>query len=330
MSRRTSLQIAVVGTGNIGKHHVRILSTIPNIKIAAIAEKNPERLCMLVNKYHCEGYNDILPLLEHHRLDGIIIATPTKSHYPVARQTLKRGITTFIEKPIAATLEEARDLIGIAKKNKTHIFVGHIERFNNAITKVKNLLDSGEIGNVVSLVARRIGLFPPQSPDTNVIVDLAVHDIDIFSFLLNEQPVRVHGSGGKVLLKDFEDHADIFLRYPSGKSGYIQASWITPVKIRTLSIIGTQGYIEIDYIKQSIQIIHNSLSNPLFDSFGQFILKSEPTTKYFLNETHEEPLKAELVAFIDCVRTHKEPAVAGRIGFLALKTALKAVEDMRR
>lgn len=327
--RDNSITIAVIGAGNIGIHHIRNLLTFPKARVV-VADTSHSKLKQVHDKYRCVTYKSIDDLLQKEPLHAAIVSVPTTYHCVVAKKLLSQKIPTLIEKPIASTIYETQELIKLAKKNETILFVGHIERFNKAIHKVKKLLSQGEIGQVVSIAARRVGLFPPKFPDTNVIVDLAVHDIDIFSYLLDETPIRVHASGGKILLKNLEDHAELFLRYRSGTSGYIQVSWITPVKIRNLSITGTKGFIDLDYIKQTIQIVHNHLTDTVFDSFGQFVLKSEPTKKFFMHEHHEEPLKLELASFLSSVRTGKPPEVPAEVGLAALEIALEATEDLRK
>lgn len=323
------MTVALIGAGNIGTHHIRNLLTFPKTRVVVV-DTNLSRLKQVSDKYHCITYTSIGALLQNERLHAAIVSVPTAHHSTIAKKLLSQKIPTLIEKPIAATVLEAKELIKLATKNKTILFVGHIERFNKAVHKVKQLLARGEIGQVVSIAARRVGLFPPKFPDTNVIVDLAVHDIDIFSYLLAETPIRVHASGGKILLKNLEDHAELFLRYKSGTSGYIQVSWITPVKIRTLSITGTKGFIDLDYVKQSIQIVHNHLTDTVFDTFGQFVLKSEPTKKFFMREDYEEPLKLELESFLTSIRTDKPPEVPAEVGLSALKIALEATIDLQK
>ncbi len=324
------LRIAVVGIGNIGRHHIRNLHSFPFVDVIGIVDTDA-KICRQIGKqYGCKSYRTIEQLLYRQRPDAVIISAPTRFHAEIAKKTIAEKIPTFIEKPIAATVKDAKAIIALAKKNKTLLFVGHIERFNSAVVKVKELLEKKEIGKVISLVSRRVGLFPPRSPDTNVVIDLAVHDIDIFSYLLGQNPDIIYASGGKILLQHFEDHADIFLHYPSGSNGYIQVSWITPVKMRNLSITGTRGLIELDYINQTIQIVHNNLIDSVFDSFGQFVLKSQPSKKFLLSEAHEEPLKLELLDFLNSVAYNQPASIPGEVGLAALIVAEEAITAIRR
>lgn len=328
-SSQKSIKVAVVGAGNIGKHHARNLKTMSDTELTAVVDIDKTIGKALSTKYGTKYYPHVQALLKEEHIDAVIVAVPTRLHYSVAKILLETRIPTLIEKPIAANVRQAKNLIKIAKRHDTILFIGHIERFNSAVQSVYKLLQKGEIGEIVSLTAKRVGLFPPRSPDTNVIIDLGVHDIDIFSYLIGQYPTKVYASGGKILLENHEDHAEIFLQYPSGISGYIQLSWITPVKMRSLSVTGTKGYIELDYIKQSIQIVHNHLTDSFFDSYGQFILKSQPTKNFLIGNVMEEPLKLELESFLDSVRGKIPVAIPGEVGLKALEIATKAVKKMQ-
>lgn len=322
------LTIAVVGVGAIGVHHIRNLKTIPSVGTILLVEVEKGRRENAVRIFGCPAYESVRTLLKNHTLDAAVVAVPTKLHYRVASALLKRGIPTLVEKPITATIQEAEMLVRLAKTMKTVLAVGHVERFNAAVRKVKTLLDKGEIGAIVSILARRVGPLPPKTPDTNVIIDLAVHDIDIFFYLLKKEPQKISATGGKSKLRKFEDHADISLEYPGGTTGFIQVNWITPVKIRTLSITGTKGHIELDYITQTIEVIHSTSKDFRFDSFGRFILQSGPTRKTFFAEGAKEPLREELLQFIEDARANKMPENSGEIGLKAIRIAQKATDTM--
>jgi UDP-N-acetylglucosamine 3-dehydrogenase len=187
--------------------------------------------------------------------------------------------------------------------------VGHVERFNPAIVKLKELIGSGLLGKVVSISAKRVGLYNPRIKDVGIIIDLGTHDIDIMSYLYGERIKEVYASAGSVVHSQ-EDHAIITLNFRSGSSGVIDTNWLTPHKVRNLTVIGSQAIAEVNYIEETLRI------------FDQEWVRDAKIEK-------EEPLKLELMHFIDCVQNDKKPLVSGEDGRHALEVALAAIESVR-
>jgi UDP-N-acetylglucosamine 3-dehydrogenase len=302
------LNVAVVGLGNMGKHHTRNYAEIEQAALVAVCDTNYKLAQELAEKYHCNAYNSLEDLLTNEHLDAITIAAPTIYHHTLAKEIIQKGIHLLIEKPIADTPKKAEELIKLAFQKNIILTVGHIERFNPAILKLKEIVTSHKLGKISSIVTRRLSPLPPQIKDANVMIDLAVHDIDICSYILNKQPLKVSGALGKTLLKDREDFAHILLDY-GNQSCLIEVNWITPLKIRTLSITGSKGYAELDYIKQEI-----------------FLYENNYTEKISIPIEKKEPLKTEILHFIDCVKNQKTPIVTGKMGRDALDIALKFIK----
>jgi UDP-N-acetylglucosamine 3-dehydrogenase len=206
--------------------------------------------------------------------------------------------------------------------------VGHIERFNPAVQKLKEIIKHGKLGEITSIIARRVGIFPPQIKDANVFLDLAVHDIDIFNYLLERDPREVYAKAGRALSSRREDHAVITLDY--GKAAcMVQVNWITPVKVRNLAVTGTKGYAELDYISQELKVFE-SIYERTYDSFGDFVIKFGTSKESKVDVTTEEPLKAELEGFVECVKEGKKPAVSGEDGLKAVELAILSNESYKK
>ena len=265
-------------------------------------------------------------MIEREELDVVSIAVPTRLHKKVALDIISKGINVLIEKPIASTLKEAHKIIEEAKKNKIKLTVGHVERFNPAVRKLKEIIQQGKLGNIISIIAKRVGPFAPQIKDAGVLIDLAVHDIDIINYLLEKEPTKIYANGGKAINSYKEDYAEIFLNY-GPISGYIQVNWITPVKIRELHITGTKGYAQLNYITQELNLYQSKYKKE-FDDYGDFVIKFGSSKKVSIPVKFEEPLKLEIESFLKSVKENKKLEVTAKEGLNALKIALKALKNI--
>ncbi len=313
--------VAVIGTGNMGKNHVRTYSEMPSAKLVAIADIS-ENARQLAEKFGCKYYKNYNEMLGRENLDAVSVCVPTGMHYSVAKDVIAKGVNLLVEKPITRDVGEAEEIVRLAKAAGVKLAIGHIERFNPAVRKLKEIMDAGGLGDVTSIMARRVGLFPPQIKDANVVIDLAVHDIDVCNFLLGRKPDRVLCESGKAIISRREDFADIFMKYGS-TNAFIQANWITPVKIRQLNITGTKGYAELNYITQEL-VLYESNYEKQYADFGDFVLKFGEPKKVVVEVEKGEPLRLELEHFIYCIQNNKQPEVNGQEGLGVLKTALEA------
>ncbi|MDH5807189.1 MAG: Gfo/Idh/MocA family oxidoreductase [Candidatus Verstraetearchaeota archaeon] len=298
------MRIGVVGLGNMGRNHVRIFSNIKECNLTAISDINAEIAKNIGNQYGVESFTDYKLMIN--KIDAVSIAVPTSLHYEIASFFIKNGIHCFIEKPITKTIEEAKELIKLAEKYGVKLMVGHIERFNPAVIKMKEIIDKEMLGKILVINARRVEPFPPKNIDTGIIIDLAIHDIDILRYVYGKEPLKVYSKYGSIK-SNYEDYAVILLDFDEGV-GCIETNWFTPHKIRTIVVTGTEGILFLDYIEQSI-VIYNSQ------------WKIEPK----INK--EEPLKLELEHFIKCIKENKEPITSGEEGLKNLMVAYRALEN---
>lgn len=323
MNKKNSklLKVAVIGTGKMGKNHVRIFSQIPNVKIVALADTNEAIGKEIAKKYNTKLYLDYEEMLEKEELDIVSVCVPTYLHFQVGLHCLKKGINTLLEKPIASTEKEAKELLRIAAKKKVNFLVGHIERFNPGVRKVKEIIKKGELGKIIAITSRRIGGFPAQITDSNIVVDLAIHDIDISNFLLDDLPKESFINKRKYLIQSREDAVEIFLKYRNASS-YIQANWISPIKIRKLTITGTKGYLELDYITQRIDFYVSNFSKfkEVTKGYSDYILLFSEPERLTINVSKKEPLREEIIYFVNALRNND--GVNSSFAADALKIAL--------
>lgn len=295
MSQQPKIKVAVIGGGNMGKNHMRNYSLITEAVIVGLADINPAAK-QLAEEYGAPFYKDFRKMLDEVSPDAVSIVVPTPFHAEVATEVMSRGIHCLLEKPIASTVEEADELIELAKKQKVVFTVGHIEHYNPLVVELKKLLDADAIGKVTSIVCKRVGGFPTVEPKTDVIIDLAVHDIGIISYLLNEAPSSVVSHGSRTHHSKKIDSAEILLDYGHA-SGFIQANWLTPIKIRSIAVTGSNGYIEGNYMTQELESYVHNMEKESVD-FTNFIIKMGEPRKNTIKVKFEEPLTMELKSFL--------------------------------
>ena len=301
------IKVGVVGVGSMGFNHARIYSEMRNVELVAIFDPNLEASERVARTYNTTYENEIMSLINYHEIDAVSIVTPTSTHYEIAKKFIENGIHVLIEKPVTKTNEEALELIRLAEENKVITMVGHIERFNPAIMKLKEIVGSNELGKIITCSIKRVGLYPPRINDVGIILDLGIHDIDLMNYLFNfgyNKIKNINTMAGKYRHSK-EDYAVILLEYTNGEQGIIQTNWLTPYKKRTLEIIGSEGMVEVDLIEQSLQIITKE-------------------RKCIIKVAKEEPLKNELDYFIDCIKNKVNPTPSLEEGNNALLIALQA------
>ena len=318
------IKCAVIGLGNMGKHHARIYSQISTSNLVAVADV--DRFCgkSVSERNNCRFYADFKDMIKSEDIDAVSIAVPTFMHKEIALYCIQRGIHVLLEKPIAATLEEASDINHAAEDKGVILQIGHIEHFNPAVLKLIEIIDQGTLGQLLTIVVRRVGITPPQIRDSNVIIDLAIHDIELCNYLTNKLPEKVYCRAGTSFLPDREDFADFFLEY-DGVNVLIQSNWVTPVKIRQMQLTGTKGYAELDFIEQKLSVAETVVESN-YDDFGSFIVKLGQSQMLDIPVSREEPLKLEIEHFIDCITKMKRPHIDGKRAIDALKVALEAWE----
>jgi len=318
------IRVAVIGAGNMGRNHIRKYAGLKESELLAIADVDPSTE-KLAKEYGAKFYLDYKEMLDKERPQAVSIVAPTPFHHAIASDVIGRGIHCLLEKPIANTVEQATELIDLAKNKKVILTIGHIERYNPVIRKLKDILSNGAVGEITSIVCRRVGGFPAAEPKTDVIIDLAVHDIDMMSYLLGRYPLSVYSHGSRTLHTNRIDSAEILMDYGTA-SGFVQANWITPVKIRTIAVTGSKGYVEANYITQELVHYKNNMErvNRGFESFVKTF--GDPVEEKIKVE-FVEPLEVEILAFIDAINTNNTSDIVDpKDAREALRIALKSVE----
>jgi len=292
------MKLGVVGLGNMGQHHARLYSQMG--LLVAVADSNPERareMGELYGVYYTHCYQDLF-----YMVDAVSVVVPTTLHQKVAVDFLSQGVHVLVEKPIAFHTTEAQEMVGAALRKGVNLAVGHIEHFNPAVVKLKEVIDSGTLGKLLTISTRRVGPFVPRVRDVGVVIDSATHDIGVLCYLLGKAPRTVFSRTGNER-SNKEDYA--FMTLDFGETiGAIEVNWFTPHKVRTLTATGTNGVASLDYIEQTL-VIRNSHDLTVCDV------------------ENCEPLKLELEDFIQSIEQHRPPKVNGKQGLDILRIALE-------
>jgi UDP-N-acetylglucosamine 3-dehydrogenase len=311
----------------MGRQHVRVLSEMPGARLVTAVDAAEEARARVEQNLAVSTTNDWRRALDRD-VDAVVNALPTPDHYDVTRALLEAGKHVLVEKPIAVAADEAADLVATAARTDRVLMVGHVERFNPAIQAARRLLLDGAIGEPVTVAARRVGVARPIAPKTDVVIDLAIHDIDICGHLLPHEQGRLAFASGRALgANQLEDHADLVLRYGETVA-VVQANWITPVKIRRLTITGTSGLLDVDYLEQSLRLFRGApevFEGPLWNFFAvarESNPEEVPVARY-------EPLRAELEHFVGRVATGDTSTDEARQSAQALTLAIGARNVIR-
>jgi len=296
------LKMAVIGAGFWGKNHVRVLSELPDVELVAVCDIDQQKTALVAEKYGLKAYSSSSILYEKEDVDAVTLCVWSTRLSEESLNALRAGKHVLVEKPMAKSLREAEKIIELADAKKLILTVGFIERFNPAVKRLKEMIMEGKIGSLVSATIKRVTKWPERIGDVGVVKDTAIHDIDITRFIFNEDPLSVYARAGALKHTKFEDYAQIMLSFSNGKSAFIEANWLTPYKIRKLTVTGSEAIISLDYVTQEITI---------------------ETLDQTLTPRHdvEEPLKLELQHFVECVKNNKRPVVSGMDGVKALKIA---------
>ena len=304
----SKLSVGVIGVGFWGKNHVRVFSELPETELIAICDANLERAKQIGNQYGIKAYGDSEKLLKRKDIEAVSVCTWTTTHAAEAMKALKAGKHILVEKPLASTIREAKKIVDLANQNNRHLSVGFIERFNPVIQRAKNMLKKREIGELVSATAKRVSQWPERIGDVGVVKDYAIHEIDIMRKIFEEDPTTVYAKVGNLRHTKFEDYAQIMLSFQHGKTAFIETNWLTPDKIRNLTLTGSEAIMSLDYLTQEITVE-----------------TSEKTLKPRFE--WKEPLKLELQHFANSILTDEELEVTGVDGLKALVIAEAAIES---
>ena len=274
--------IGVIGTGFWGENQVRVLRQSRMADLVAICDTNEKRAREIGTKYGVPWHTDVDKFLRVPGLEAVTVCTPTQTHLKVGLLAIESGKNLLVEKPMTGEERAADRLVNSARKANVKLLVGFIERFNPGVRAVKKMLMQKIVGNVIIATGRRVARWPLRIGDVGVVKDTAIHDIDAMRYLFGEEVLAVFAQTGSLRRRSYEDYAEMMLRFDGGTTGFIDANWLTPRKVRTLIITGSEATINLDYITQEITL----------ENSKQLV---KPYTPW------AEPLKLELDSFVTTI-----------------------------
>jgi predicted dehydrogenase len=320
-----TLKVAVIGVGAMGHNHVRIYSELPDMELVGVADTDASAAQAVARRYGTRAYADYTQLLDEQKPDAVTIAVPTVDHLDVALHVIRRRIHLLIEKPIAFSVDEGRQIIAAAEQAHVQLMVGHIERFNPAVVALKAHLADGELGRVFQIDAHRQGPFPARVKDVGVVIDLAVHDLDVMRYVSGAEVVRVYAETERRIHSTREDLLTGLVRLDDGTVGTLTINWLTPTKIRELYVTGERGMFRVDYLTQDLYFFENAIADGSdWETLRVLRGVSEGRMIRYV-VTKKEPLRAEQEAFLAAVRGEAPVAVTGTDGLKALELAQAVV-----
>ena len=319
--RQRAVEVAVVGYGNWGSKHVRVFAGIPDVKVTVV-DRDPLRLAEAGRKHSTVKLaEDLDRVLE--TADVVVVATPPASHAPIAHAAIRAGCHVLIEKPLATSVAECEELIDTAMLAGVHLMVGHTFEHDAAIWKLREIVESGELGEIRYIDCARLNLGLYQE-DVNVIWDLAPHDVSIVNFILGQPPTGVSAWGHCHAGRKFEDVAHLQLRYDSGVFAYIHVSWLDPCKVRRVTIVGSEKMAVYNDMaaEGKIRVYDVGLEE---DSVYPEPVKYRHGDIYAPSFDRHEPLAEQAQMVLHSVRTGAAPGVDGQSG-LAVARVLAAAD----
>src|SRR6201995_2736165 len=307
-----ALRVGVVGAGVMGSNHARVLAGLPGIDLAGVVDPLEAHRIRVSQFTDCPTFDTLEQLLGQ-GVDAVTIAAPTHLHHEIALAAIARNIHILVEKPVASTVQEGRDIVDAARRAGVTLMVGHVERFNPAVAAIKQAI-SGE--DILSIGITRVGPFPPRMSNVGVVIDLAVHDIDLIRWFTESDIVEVQPQLSSAVAER-EDIALLQFRTASGVLAHITTNWLTPFKARNVTVATRDKYVMGDLLPRQVPECFG------FRPDGSYSMRHLPVG-------HDEPLRAELIAFLDSVRAGNVPAVSGDEGVASLEIAIRCLESPAR
>jgi len=306
-SAERSLRVGVVGVGVMGSNHARVLAGMPATELVGVVDPDRKQAEFVARTLGCAAAADIGELLDMN-IDAITIAAPTHLHRDIALTCIARGVHVMVEKPIASSVEEGHDIINAARRASLTLMVGHVERFNPAVEAIKEAIRNEDI---LSIAITRVGPFPPRMSNVGVVIDLAVHDIDLIRWFTDSDIIEVQPQLSSAVAER-EDIALLQFRTASGVLAHINTNWLTPFKARNVTVATRGKYVMGDLLTRQVTECFG------FQPDGSYSMRH-------LSVGHAEPLRSELLAFLRAVRTGSPPAVTGEEGVASLEIATRCL-----
>lgn len=305
------IKFGVIGAGKIGTFHTRTLSKMDGVELVGVCDTNLERAKALAQEYSCKPFTEYSELLKN--VEAVIVAAPTPLHHEIGMYCLNHKIHTLLEKPIASTMEQARELVKAAQENKVLLQIGHIERFNPAVVEAFKYVKDPKF-----IVIKRMGPYDPRVSSVSVVLDLMIHDIDLLLTMLKSDVVSIDAVGLSAF-SEHEDMVNVRLKFANGCTADVTASRASFEKSRFMNLYQEDAYISVDFMNARVKIYRKKA--PLVKTL-------DDVDVIFPQVEKQLPMTSEILHFIDCIKNQKTPAPSGEKGAKALQVALDIIDKI--
>jgi predicted dehydrogenase len=322
------VKVAVVGVGYWGPNFVRIMDELPDSRLVAICDTASDKTDKLTRLYpHLDFTGSLDPLLDGDKIDAVVIATGSDSHYELTRKSLLKGKHVLVEKPIALDSREAIELVRLAEEKKRVLLVGHLLRYHNGVIKLREYIEEGFLGKILYIYTTRVNLGRIRKEES-ALWSFATHDISVVNYLLDSQPEYVTASGQAYVRKDVQDVVFVTLHFPDGVMAHLHVSWLDPHKIRKITVVGDKKMAVLDDMQATEKLRIYDKGVDFVPSYGDYgeSLSIRVGDIYIPKIDMVEPLKVECQHFLDCIERGAKPLTDGECGLQVLKV-LEAAEQ---
>ena len=316
------MKVGVIGVGAMGQNHARVYSEIA--ELVGVTDAVPEQAARVASHLGTKAYSTVDDLLDD--VDAVSVCTPTSFHYDTALKAILKGKHLLVEKPFTGDSEKAAEICQIAEENAVTIASGFIERCNPIVSVAKETMESGKIGKIISLASRRVSSFPTRIRDVGVVMDLGIHDVDVMRHITSSNVRSVYAVGGRFANPLFEDYANLLMEFENDAVGFVEVNWLTPMKVRKVSFTCSGGFVQMDYTDQSLEVSTSKVGN--MDQSDMFRIPLEYDVRK-ISVKKEEPLKTELVRFLEAAESGGVPAAGGIDAVQNLKVCEAALISLK-
>jgi len=325
------ITIAVVGAGAWGKNHIRVFSEIPNVRLKYVCDQDPSQLHSLQKTFpQTKMVKELNPILQDPEVKGVVVASSALSHFPLTKEILMADKDVLVEKPMALNTKDAEEMLKLSEKRRRILMVGHLLIYHPVVDRLKEMVDSGELGRVYYIYTQRVNLGVIRQ-DENALLSFAPHDLSVILHLLKEEPTAVTAYGESYIQKGIEDVVFLGLQFSDGKMANIHLSWLDPHKLRRITLVGSKKMVVFDDMEASekLKVYDKGVKNLSYDTYGEYLgLRFGDITIPSIKIA--EPLRAEAEHFIQSIESREEPKTGGRDGLKVVKILMAAQESLKK
>jgi len=328
------LRVAVIGCGHWGPNLVRNFASLRTVKVSAVCDARAEAVERVAQQQApgARVFTDYHELLAANLAEAVVIATPPMTHTQLVGDALCAGLHVLVEKPLAMSVTDCQQLAALAEARQRTLMVGHVFRYNDAVIRIKEILDAGDLGDLLYVHSKRVNLGRIQT-DLNALWSFAPHDLSILRYWLGADPVRVSARGFSCLHSEVEDVAFVILDYPGHIRAHLHLSWLDPKKVREMTLVGSRQMLVYDDVSADAKLqIHDKgvEAAPDAHSFGELMTHVRAGDLLIPHLTVTEPLRKECTHFVECCRTGATPLTDARDGLAVVRVLEAAAQSMQR